>query len=328
MKKQNSFLRVQTNAVPGEITPFEANEIARGISLFHKNGKFQCQTFFTPPRVGEINWIEGIEKGADACFRSIRLIGNNLFHIQWTGPEKKVRDACEDPMFFKMIRAISTTFTETLKSKSFLDATSGRETWDAIISLDKRGYFLVNHVDLDGKKIHIKDLVVVGDRLLGLTEEGKAVMCQLTPDVFEKKDYKLEVTLMNDLNRIGRIDMLSPVPNSEISFLACCQNSAHQVDIHGNMIRFQTFDDRVKQINHVDFNRVRSLFATNEGLYEVEVEELPQMVRSTSLPRLISHPELKGSFASGHYVEDPYILGVNPATGILAKTESDRVVCF
>jgi hypothetical protein len=55
---------------------------------------------------------------------------------------------------------------------------------------------------------------------------------------------------------------------------------------------------------------------------------IPQMVRSTSLPRLISHPELKGSFAIGHYVEDPYILGVHPALGIPAKSENDRVVCF
>jgi hypothetical protein len=84
----------------------------------------------------------------------------------------------------------------------------------------------------------------------------------------------------------------------------------------------------MKQINHIDFNKVRSLFAASEGLYEIEVEELPQMIRSASLPRLISHTELKGSFAIGHYVEDPYILGVNPAVGTVAKTETERVVCF
>jgi hypothetical protein len=328
MKKQNNFLRVQTNAIPGEITSIEANEIARGISLYHKSGKYMCQTFFTPPRIGEINWIEGIEKGADACFRSIRLIGNNLFHVRCMGAEKKVREVCEDPMFFQMLRGISTTLNETVQSRVYLDATDGRETCDCIVSLDKRGYYLANNVDLDDKKIRIKNIVIVGDRLLGLTEEGKAVISQLTPEVFEKKDYRLEVSFMDELNKIGRIDMLTPVPNSEISFLACSQNNVYEVDIHGNMIRFQAFDDRVKQINHIDFNKVRSLFATNEGLYEVEVEELPQMVRSISLPRLISHPELKGSFALGHYVEDPYILGVHPALGILAKTENDRVVCF
>ncbi len=36
----------------------------------------------------------------------------------------------------------------------------------------------------------------------------------------------------------------------------------------------------------------------------------------------------EGSFALGHYVEDPHILGVHPASGIVAKTESNRVVCF
>jgi hypothetical protein len=96
--------------------------------------------------------------------------------------------------------------------------------------------------------------------------------------------------------------------HSEISFLASAENYIYEVSIHGDMTRFQVLEDRVKQINHIDFNRVRSLLATNEGLYEVEVEEMPQMVRSTSLPRLISHPELKGSFAVGHYVEAPYIL--------------------
>jgi hypothetical protein len=67
---------------------------------------------------------------------------------------------------------------------------------------------------------------------------------------------------------------------------------------------------------------------SNDGLYEVEVEELPNMVRAASLPRMIAHPNLKGSFAVGHYIEDPFILGVHSAMGILAKTASDKVVCF
>jgi hypothetical protein len=116
--------------------------------------------------------------------------------------------------------------------------------------------------------------------------------------------------------------------NNELSFLACVGNCAYQVNIDGEISRFQVFDDRVKKINHVAFNSVRSLFATSDGLYELDVEELPQVVRSTSLPRMISHPELKGGFEAGLYVEDPYTLGVHPAMGILAKTEGDRVVCF
>ncbi len=328
MKKQNGYLRVQTNIIPSELTAMETSELARGISLYFKNGKYLCQSFFTPPRIGEVNWIEGIEKGADACIRSVRLIGTSLFHVRWAGSEKKVRQVCSDPMFFQMLRAIGTTLNETVRSRVYLDAASTREHWDAIVSLDKRNCYLANNVELEDKKIQIGNVIVVGDQLLGLTAEGKVVIGQLTPEMFEKENYRLDMTFMDDINRIGKIDTLAPVPNSELSFLACAQNSAYEVDIHGSMIQFQVLDERVKQINHVDFNKVRSLFATNEGLYEIEVEELPQMVRSASLPRLISHPELRGNFAIGHYVEDPYILGVNPAVGILAKTANDRVVCF
>ena len=60
----------------------------------------------------------------------------------------------------------------------------------------------------------------------------------------------------------------------------------------------------------------------------MELEELPHMVRAASLPRLIDHPDLKGSFNAGHYIENAFILGVHPAMGVLAKTGSDKVVCF
>jgi hypothetical protein len=328
MKKQDNCLQVQTNAIPGELTSIELDEIAKGISFYQKNGKYMCQTFFTPPRVGEINWIEGIEKSADMCFRSIRMIGSNLFHVQCKGAEKKVRQACTEPLFFQMLRSIKTTFTEALQSRVYLDTTAGHEYWDALASLDKRKVYLANHVNLSGKKIYIKNIIAVGDRLFGLTEDGRVVTDQLTPQMFEKDDYVMEVSVMDGFSKLGKIDTITSIPNSEMSFLACANNCAYQVDIRGDIARFQTFDDRVRQINHVAFNRVRSLFATNDGLYEIEVEELPQMIRGTSLPRLISHPDLKGSFSIGHYVEDPYILGVHPAVGILAKTENDRVVCF
>jgi hypothetical protein len=328
MKKHNNNLQVQTNAIQGELTPIEINEIARGVSFYYKNGRFTCQSFFTPPRIGEINWVDGIEKEADVCFRSIRLIGNNLFHVHCMGSEKKVRQVCAEPMFFQMLRALSSTLSESVKSRVYLDVTDAREKWDAIVSLDKQNYYLANYVDYEGKKMRIKNITIVGDRLLGLTEEGRIAVSQLTPEIFEKENYRLEVALPDEFSASGKIDTLAPVPNSEISFMASAQNNIYEFDIHGNRTRFQSLDDRVKQINHIDFNRVRSLFSTNEGLYEIDVEELPQMVRSTSLPRLISHPELKGSFTAGHYVEDPYVLGVNPGIGIVAKTQNDKVVCF
>jgi len=324
----NNHIKIQTSAIPGEISQTEINEVARAIALYHKDGKYSCQTFFTPPRMAEVNWIEGFEKSADVYIRSIELIGTNLFHVRCVGQEANVRKVCGDPGFFSLLRGINSTLNETVRSRWYLETSTGREKWDAIVALDKRTYALVNHVNLGKKRARIQNVITVGDALLGLTNDGSAVMCQLTPDLIEKEGQVLEASPMEDLNKLGKIDLLSRVPNSETSFLACIKNTIYQLNLRGDMLRFQMFDDRVKRISSVDFNKVYSLMATNEGLFEIEVEELPDLVRASSLPRQISHPELKGSFQVGHYVEDPFILGVNPAMGIVAKAEDDRVVCF
>ena len=209
----------------------ETNEIARGVSLYYKNGRYSCQTFFTPPRIGEINWVEGIEREADVCFRSIRLIGNNLLHIHCMGTEIKVRQVCSEPMFFQMLQALSSTFTETIRSRVYLDSTDGREKWDAIVSLDKRNCYLANYVDIGGIKTRLRDITIVGDRLLGLTDEGSIVMSQLMPEMFEKENFRLDVSYVDEFSKAGRIDMLAPVPNSEISFIACSQNNIYEFDI-------------------------------------------------------------------------------------------------
>ncbi len=325
---QENRLRVQTTSIPQELTQSEVNEMARAITFYQKDGQYRCQSFFTSPRIGELNWVDGLEKSADVWFQSIRLIGCNLFHVRCTGAEGNVRKVCEDPSFSRMLREISSTFTETIRSRKYLDTANGREKWSAIVSLDMHRYYLANYVNLDGKRTRIDNIVVIGDRFIGLTGEGKAAMCQLTPDIMETEHGILEAAWMQDLNKLGKIDTLEMVPNSDTSFLACIKNVVYEFNLRGEQLRFQTLDQSVKRINCVDFNHVLSLMATNEGLYEVEVEELPNMVRAAGLPRLISHPDLKGNFTVGHYVEDPFILGVHPAIGILAKTDSDKVVCF
>ena len=52
------------------------------------------------------------------------------------------------------------------------------------------------------------------------------------------------------------------------------------------------------------------------------------MVRAISMPRRIVDPNLKQNLQLVLYVEDPYMLGVNPALGIFAKTEKDKVLFF
>ncbi len=325
---QNNRLKVQTNEIPRELTPMEISEMTRAIALYHKDGKYTCQTFFTPPRIAQVNWIEGVEKSADVYFRSIQLIGTNLFHVHCIGTEEKFRKVCGDAGFYNIIRGLSSTFSEGIRSRWYLDTTTGREKWDCIVSLDRKAHCLVNYVNLDKKRTRIENVIIVGDALLGLTGEGKAVMGQLTPDLLEKKDAMLDVSPMEDLNNLGKIDLLVAVPNSETSFLACIKNMIYELNLSGDMIRFGLLEDRVKHIKSVDFNHTSTLVATNDGLYEIGVEELPNMVRASTLPRQISHSDLKGGFRAGHYVEDPFILGVHPAQGIVAKAEGERIVCF
>jgi hypothetical protein len=47
---------------------------------------------------------------------------------------------------------------------------------------------LANYVNLDGQRTHIHNIIVVGDRLVGRTDEQEVVIGQLTPDVIERED--------------------------------------------------------------------------------------------------------------------------------------------
>ena len=84
----------------------------------------------------------------------------------------------------------------------------------------------------------------------------------------------------------------------------------------------------VKQINSVEFNRARSVLATTEGLFEVDVQEMPNMVRATSMPRQIVHTQLLEGFRVARYIEDPFVLGEHPAMAIIAKTKGEKKCVF
>ncbi|MFQ5708480.1 MAG: hypothetical protein ACE5HO_13565 [bacterium] len=331
-------IKVQTTVRPNELTHNEICEITRSIALFYKNGEFICQNFFTPPILGEINLVEGLETNAEVYFREINLIGPNLFHIRLVGTENNVRAMCEDPAFYKHLGGISTTYalrsnsatqTETTaRTRKYLETTVGKERWDAIISLDKKNYSLVNYVLLKGKTIRIEQIVVLGDRLLGLTDKQEVVLGQLTPDVLERANVVLEVDLMTTINKLGKVDSLVPIPNSEDSFLVTVRNDVYQVNIWGDLIHFNMLDETVKRINSIHFNNTRTIMATSDGIFELDVVEMPNMVKSTSLPRQIINPHLRDNFKVALYVEDPNILGIDPAVGIFAKTEDEKVMFF
>lgn len=85
---QTNPLKVHTRPLPAEWTATESAEVARALLLCYRNGQFTCQTFFTQPLIGHINWLEGLSQNADdVYFREITAIGINLFHLRLVGNE-------------------------------------------------------------------------------------------------------------------------------------------------------------------------------------------------------------------------------------------------
>ncbi len=321
-------VKVQTNALPKDLPEAEINETARGIAFYFKNNEFMYQTFFAKPLLGEINWLEGLDTSGEVYFREIDLIGPNLFHLRLVGHEDAIHKMCKGPQIYNLLRGIQKTYDEKVRSKRFLDTTLGLDRWSVIMSLDKKAYCICNYVKLNNKKTRIHNILVVGDRLLGLTTEGKMITGHLTPDLLDKKDLLLDVELFEEANRIGKIDLLEPVPNSDDCFLITIKNRIYQLNIWGDVVLFDTMDESVKEIKSINFNNARSILATDKGIFEVDVVEMPNMVKSASLPRQIVNNHLREGFKTAMYVEDPHILGVSPAVGIFAKTDDEKVVFF
>ncbi len=325
--KTNS-INVQTNIIPTHLTTSVLDETARGIALYYKDGQFICQTFFTQPIVGEVNILKGLETNADVHIRSIQVIGPNLLHVRLLGAKPQVIDMCEDSSFYNILRGISTTMTNEIRSRRYLETTSKKEGWNCIVSLDQEKYSLLNNVQLDNTSVRINNLLILGDRLIGLTEDNRVVEGHLAPEILLDKDMKMKVSLLENVNKLGRITLLSKVPNSETSFLVTVNNTIYQFDVWGEMLHLNTLDESVEQINSVTFNHTRSIMATTNGLYEIDVQELPNMVITTSMPRQIINENLKQDFRLALYVDDPYTLGMNPQMGIFAKTRDDQVMFF
>jgi hypothetical protein len=258
----------------------------------------------------------------------MNYIGPNLFHIRLIGNEDDIRKMFTNQNLYNLLRGIQGTLNEEVRSRRYLDTTKGKDHYDVIVSLDKKTYWFANWVKLDDQKIRIKNVLIAGNRLLGLTEKQEVVWGQLTPDVVEKQDILLDVKPLESVNKLGKIDLLETVPNTDDSFLATVKNAIYQFNIWGDMIHFNKLDEDVNHIKSIDFNSNRSIMSTTEGIYEVDVHEMPNMVKVTSLPRRIANPHLRDSFKTAMYVEDPFILGINPAIGVFAKTADENVVFF
>ena len=102
---------------------------------------------------------------------------------------------------------------------------------------------------------------MLGDRFIGLTGEGKAAMGELTPDIMEAEHSPMDAEWMHDLNKLGKIDTLEMVPNSETSFLACIKNVAYEFNLRNEQIRFET------DVHLCREGRIECYFHKNSMLY-------------------------------------------------------------
>jgi hypothetical protein len=325
---QTNQLKVHTRPLPVEWTPTESAEVARALLLCYRDRQFTCQTFFTQPLIGQINWLEGLKQDAQVYFREVTAIGIDLFHLRLVGKEEDVRKMCREPGFYGLLRGIDATLTQETRSRWYLDTASGKEQWDVIVDVPRKAFYLANHVNVRKTRTRIDNVIVVGDRVLGLTAKRELVIGKLTPDVIERDNVILDVEPLESVNKLGKIDALARVPNSDEVFLITVQNHVYHFDFWGTMTRFGELPESVKQIHSVEFNRVRSVLATTEGLFEVDIQEIPNMVRATGLPRQLAHTQLREGFKVARYIEDPLVLGIHPAMAIVAKTKNEKVcVC-
>src|SRR5262245_46052431 len=111
--------------LPVEWTPTESAEVARALLLCYRDGQFTCQTFFTQPLIGQINWLEGLKPDAQVYFREINAIGIDLFHLRLVGTEEDARKMCREAGFYNVLRGIEATLTQETRSRWYVDTASG-----------------------------------------------------------------------------------------------------------------------------------------------------------------------------------------------------------
>src|SRR4030095_16014736 len=112
---------------------FRSKEVARALLLCYRDRQFTCQTFFTQPLIGQINWLEGLKPDADVYFRESNAIGVDLFHLRLVGEEEDVRKMCGIPGFYGLLRRIDATLTADTRSRWYLDTASAKEHWAVIV---------------------------------------------------------------------------------------------------------------------------------------------------------------------------------------------------
>ncbi len=324
----NGQLIVQTNPLPYELTPLEVNEAAKAVALYYNKGEFVTQCFFTTPILGEISWVDGFITDADAYFREICTVGPNLFHITIDCGEGAIlTKMCKDSKFWDLLTKVADTMPTEICYRRYMGIKNDMETFDFIASVEKKKFRVINSAFLENNVVELSNILILGDRIIALTNDKKVVWGKVTANHLYA-DAAMTVNYLDEVEKIGPVDLLKAVPNSEDVFLITSGKDIYQCNLWGDMVHFNTLDNKVKKINSIDFNHTRSILATNNGLYEIRVQELPNQVKATSLPRRISNNELYDDFKVAHYIDDPYILGVNPAMGVFAKNKEEKVLFF
>ncbi len=196
-------LKVHTRPLPADWTPTESAEVARALLLCYCDGQFTCQTFFTQPLIGQINWLEGLKADGQVYFRETTAIGLDLFHLRLVGKEEDVRKMSREPGFYGLLRGIDATLTDETRSRWYLDTASGKEHWDAIVDVPRKAFYLANDVNLRKTRTRLKNLIIVGDRVIGLTAKHEAMIGQLTPDVIEREHVLPDVEPLENVNKLG-----------------------------------------------------------------------------------------------------------------------------
>lgn len=321
-------LKVQTNKISKELNINTIENTARGLSLFYKGGSFYYQTFFTPPVLGELNMIEGIANDGEVHIRSISKIGPNLYHIRCTGRENSIRAMIQNDDLYNLTNAIGERLSATHNSRRFIDITGKQTPWNLLCSTEMKKSRILNFVKLNDKIIQITNVLTINNRLLGITDKSQVVMGTLTPEILDNENLYVTVEPVDTINNLGKVDLLAQIPNTDEAFLVSVGNTIYEFTFWGDILHFNSLEDSVHRINSLHFNNTRGLIATDNGLYEMDVMEVPNMVKPLGFPKQIVNPTLKQDIEMALYVEDPEIIGIQPAVGVITKTGDNKILFF
>jgi hypothetical protein len=325
---QLNVIQVQTHDLSSQLTDEMIANTSKGLSLFYNDGRFYYQTFFTLPTIGEINRIDGIHHNGQVNFRAITKLGPMIYHVRCSARENDIRSMIENEDFYKLIHGIDKNLQPQDRSRRFLDLSTGKEQWNLLCSTQKKQTIIMNYTTSNNHKIRLTNIITLNNKLLGISKDNKVYMGTLTPEIFEKTDNRINVEPVETINQLGKVDLISQIPNTDEAFLVSVGNNIYEFTLWGDVMHFQALEDTVKRINSINFNNTRGIVATNSGLYEMDVLEIPNMVKPYGLPKQIVNPLLKKEIEMALYVEDPEILGMHSAVGVITKTANNNVLFF